>query len=239
MLDTKSPIEVLGLILALLGVFATAHTVLERIFKYSLFTTLLAITPLFLRSWFPHEPSILWFENRSTNRNIYESWDVAFIYLFLLPIILFLNAGFFTFVILRLVDVYHITIPLLIAWFLLILVSNFMAACNQAALKFKDINPTLNDINQILAHMQRHPYLTLRFITGYFFLNWIKTPITTLVLLCLFILLVLLYWPAWLIRALQRTNKLPLTRESDRTNYLIVYSVIFICAGLLLNFIFS
>lgn len=239
MLDPKSPIEILGLIFAVAGVIATAHTMLERIFHYSLFSTLLAITPLFLRSWFPHEPSILWFENRSMNRNIYESWDLALIYLFMLLIIFFLSAGFLIFLIFRLINFYYIPTSLLVAWFLLLLFSNFISAGNQAAIQFKIINPMLKNINQIAEHMRRNPLLTLRFATKHFFLNWIKTPFTTLKLLCLVILLVLLYWPAWLIRSFQRTNKIPLTDEGDRTNYLIVYSVFFICVGLLLNFLFS
>ena len=122
MIDSKTPLDFLSLALALIGALAGAHILVERLFNYSLFTTFIKITPTFLRNMFPNAESILWFENRNIQKSIYDSWYLSFIFLLILLSVFFLTAGFWIFLILRLISIFYIPLSILIIWFFIIFI---------------------------------------------------------------------------------------------------------------------
>lgn len=236
MLELKSPLAILGLVLSTSGIIAGGYVLVERLFTCTLFSIFLTLTPRFLQSFFPHNPTITWLEIRS-NRNLYQSWDVAFIYLLLLPVLFFLFTGFWLFLILKVLGVYDLGTAWLGIWFIVLCSNNMWAAVNQYAVEIKAQNNKAT-VETITQRMQRNPIATLKRWGFYFFRNWIKAPLTTFQLLLTVVLFVLLHWPAWLINGVTGWN-INLEDNNARKYYYTGYTVLFLLAGLVLMFLFD
>ncbi|HUT67953.1 MAG TPA: hypothetical protein VMW86_05330 [Dehalococcoidales bacterium] len=240
MYEFKTPLEFIGLAISILGVFAGCHILVERVFNYSLFKAALVLIPAFLRLMFPSDENILWFENRINKRTIFESWDLSLIFLFLLLLTFALSIGFWLFLILRLLSIFYFPVLLLVLWGVIILLNNIYSACNQAALRFKILYPNKTTTKtDILTAMQQEPGLTFKLLSMYFWSNWIRTPLVTFILLLTIFLVVLLYWPCWIINLIRPNNKLRINEKKTKTNYFSIYSAVLIVTGIIINFIAS
>jgi len=237
MLELKSPLAILGLVLSTSGILAGGYLLIERLFNRVLFSTFLTLTPRLLRAFFPYEPTIAWFEIRS-NRNLYQSWDIALIYLLLLPIIFSLFIGFLPFFILKVLGVYDLGTAWLSIWFVFLCLNHLWAAVNQHAVEIKAQHRRAT-VETIKQRMKQDPRVTSKRWVSYFFSNWIKAPFTTLQLLITVVLFVLLHWPAWVIQAFNKGTKLDLSTNETRRNYYIGYMLLFTIIGLFLIFFFN
>lgn len=240
MFESQSPIAILGLILSICGTLATGHALIERLIGSTLFSTLLSYTPKFLNSLIPYEPALIWFEIRSSNRDIYYTWDLSLIYLVLLSLVLFVMGGFWVFLVLKLIWGYDIGLFWLIFWLAILCFNYYFSASNQAAFKMKILHPyKLKSPEDIKNYMRQNPIETLKLWTAYFFRNWIAAPFTTLILLLIVVLNIVLHWPAWLIQVLPKVNKINLADSNTRKYYYIGYMLSFLIPGLILIFFFS
>jgi len=236
--DSIYVIELIGYIFSILAIIAAAHNLIERLFHYSLFDAFIKFGPFLLKSLVPHEPFYLWLECRTLNKNIYETWDVVLFYFISLTMVFSFVAGFWIILVLKILSIIHISIYILIPWFLILLVANSKSAYNQAAINFKTVYfPNLENAKQIKEKMTLEPLLTFKLYIKHFFRNWPLTPYNTLTVLLIVILILVLYWPAWLIQAIQRKNKLDLSNEKTRATYFMGYFLFFAIIGLTLNLI--
>ena len=120
----------------------------------------------------------------------------------------------------------------------MLFIANHRSAIHQAAINFKAIYyPNLEDAEQLKGKMALEPFITAKLYFKNFLKNWPLTPYNTLIVLLIVILVIVLYLPAWLIRSVQRGNKLDLTDERIRTNYFLGYFLFFALLGSTLSFI--
>jgi hypothetical protein len=230
------PLAILGLVLSISGTVAGGYLLIERLFNCTFFAIFLNLTPRFIQSVFPRDPTITWFTIH-VNRNIYASWHVALIYFLLLPIVFSVMVGFWVFLILRLFGVYYIGTAWLCIWFVVLCLSYFRSAINQYAVEVKAKHEKA-DAEDLKKYMIQDPKTLFKRGTFYFFLNWIKAPFTTLELLLIVSLFVLLHWPAWLIQIFPRI-RLDLNDSEARRRYYAGYMVVFLVSGLILLFFFK
>jgi hypothetical protein len=227
-----TPLKLLGLVLSISGIISGAYLLMEWLFTYRLFTVFRKFAPEMLRALFPHDPTILWFSIRS-DRGLYNAWDVALVYLLLLPILFLLAAGCWVFLVLRLASISDIGTSWLSAWFVINWLVYSWSSVNQYAveLKVKDKEATPESIKK---HMVEDPWGTLRRWTFYSLRNWLTTPAVSAVLLVIVVLFVLLHWPAWIIKALHVTH-LDLESNRSRTYYYVTYALLAGIPGLILT----
>ena len=231
----KTPLEILGLALSISGAIAGVYIIAEQLFKSTVFTVFLKALPAFLQSFFPNDATILWFTVQA-NKNLYNSWHIALIYLVLMPTIFALFVGCWIFLVLALLGVFNIGTKWLIIWFILIAVNYMWSATNQYAveIKFHDRRLGVNGIiNRMLSDLPK----TMKRWSYYFFTNWIRGPFTALRLCLITFLFVLLHWPAWLIQTVP-VFRFDLTNRKIRRYYYSWYAGIFIIAGLVLTTLF-
>jgi hypothetical protein len=233
----KSISDILWLIFSISAAIATAHIIIERLFGSPLFSTFLLVMPGFARALFPFEHAILWFEHRSLNNKIDQAWDLCLIYFFMLLLVLAFIEGLWISIILQLLSVWHLPFLLLVLWFALLFFSNFVSASIQTAIKIKMIPPPIKTINGIKKRMFKNPALTLKLFFSFFFQNWIMPGFNTLKLLFTVSLVIILYWPAWVIRRLQKNNKLDLSNKDERNYYFAGYTLFCVLAAILLKFL--
>jgi hypothetical protein len=235
-MELKTSLEVLGLVLAISGVIAGSYIVVETLIRSTVFSVFWKVNPAFLRSFYPNDIAILQFTIRA-NGSLYSNWGVALIYLFLLPIVFSIFVGCWVFLILRLLGIFDIGPIWLTIWFILVAINHILAAVGQHALeiRFHDHRlRTLGITNRMLSDLPN----TMKRWSYYFLTNWIKAPITTLLLLLIIVLFVLLHWPAWLIQIVPKF-RFDLTNARIRRYYYAWYAVIFGVSGLILAFIFK
>ena len=82
-MEIKSIFDIFGYAFIVLGIIAGAHTILERLIHYSLFTTFLKLAPSAIGSLSDAKPLKAWLEARTLNRQLHEMWDVSFFYFFM------------------------------------------------------------------------------------------------------------------------------------------------------------
>lgn len=235
MAESQSPFAFLGLALLISGVIGAGHILIERLVTTKLFSIFLTLTPKLLTAQFNYEPAMVWFEARS-RKNLYDCWDISLIYLFLLSLILAMTVGFWVFLVLRILGIHNIRVSLLIIWFVLLCISNGVAAANQHAveIKFQHRRATAERVKE---YMRENPEHTLKRCAYYFLRNWVGTIFTTLKLLSTIVLFILLHWPAWLLRGI-RILKIDLNDRKNREYYYITCAVLASVAGSLLLFFF-
>jgi len=236
MFNPNAPLAILGLVLSISGIIAGGYLLLERLFSSKLFSIFLIFTPNFLQAIFPHDPAITWFRIRS-NRNLYDSWDVSFIYFLLLPIISTAMIGFWAFLVLRICGVYDLGTSWLTFWFVMLCLNYMWSAVNQYAIEIKAKHRKAS-VKRIKGYIIQDPIATLKKWLSYFFRNWIKAPLTALELLLIVVLFILLHWPAWLLRGVSKIQ-INLNDANARKYYYTGYMVVFLAAGLLLMFFFD
>lgn len=236
MFDPKTAYAILGLALCISGTIATGYILIERLFFSKLFSIFFVLTPDILQSQFKHDPAIAWFKIRS-NRNLYDCWDIGFIYLFLLSLVLIMTVGFWVFLVLKILGVNSIGTFSLIIWFAVLCSHNMWSVVNQHYVEIKARHKRAT-VERVKRYMMEEPLNTLKRWCFYFFSNWIRTPFTTLKLLLIIILFVLLHWPVWLLKSVG-ILKIDLNDANIRKYYYTGYTVIFLVAGLLLMFFFT
>lgn len=236
MVESQSPFAFLGLALSISGAISLGHILVERLVSTELFSVFLTLTPNFLTSQFNYEPAIAWFKVRSS-RNLYDCWDIALIYLFLLSLVLIMGVGFWVFLVLRILGIYNIRTGLLIIWFAVLCITNVWAAVNQHAVEVKAQRKTAT-VEKVKEYMIENPVDTLKRSAHYFLRNWVGTPFTTLKLLLIVVLFVLLHWPAWLLKGV-KILKIDLNDKNTHKYYYITYGVLASVAGISLIFFFN
>lgn len=209
---------------------------IERLFSSTLFSIFLKLTPRLIQSLLPRDAAIIWFTTHA-NRNIYASWNVALIYLLLLPTVFSLMIGFWVFLILRICGVYNIGTAWLCVWFVVLCLSYSWSAVNQYASEVIAKHKRAK-AETITKYMIQDPKILLKRCSFYFFMNWIKAPLTTLKLVLMIFLFVLLHWPAWIIQIFPRI-KLDLTDSDTRTHYYVGYMLLSVIPGIVLIFFFD
>jgi hypothetical protein len=236
MFDPKTPLSILGLIFSISGIIAASNLIIERIFRFTLFSVFISFTPNFLQALFKLDPGIAWFKIRSSG-DMYDLWDVSLIYLLMLSIVLIALVGFWVFLILRLLGIYDIGTFWLSSWFIVLIVTYFQSAVQQHALeiKYKHKRATTE---QIEVYMKKDPIATSRRWLHHFFLNWIRSPLVTLVLLLIIGLFIVLHWPYWLLKMGLKLH-FNLNNAKTRQTYYSTYAIIFGVGGLLLMFFFD
>jgi len=236
MFDPISPYAILGLALSISGAISTGYILVERLIGSKLFSAFLLATPVFLQSQFKDDPAIAWFKLRSS-RSLYDCWDVGFIYLFILLLVLIMMGGIWVFLVLNILGVYNIGIPWLIIWFVVLCSSHMWSAVNQHYIEIKARHKRAAT-ERVKRYMMEDPINTIKRWFFYFFKNWITAPFTTLYLLLIVIIFVLLHWPAWLLKGVG-ILKMDLNDANSRKYYYTGYTVIFLVSGLLLMFFFN
>lgn len=239
MFSDSSLSNILWLIFAISSAISAAHIVVEKLLNYKLFPIFLALMPKVLKIFFPRTSVILWFENKTLQKNIYQAWDLAFIYLGILLSTLVLIAGFWVVLILKLVSVIEVPILLLVFWFLILLTNNIISTSNQVGLYFSLQKPKTNELNEIKRRMTENKDLAAKLGIAYFFRNWLFPIFTNFGLLILVILVIELYWPSWVIQSFQKTNKLNMNRNNIRTTYFAAYTGICAVVSILIKFVFK
>ncbi len=217
------------------GAIAGSYIIVERLTGSTLFSIFLKVMPALLRAILPNDETILWFTIRA-ERNLYGSWDVALIYLLLLPIVFSIFLGCWVFLILKLLGIFELGTVWLILWFFVVAIDYFISSSNQYALELKYHDRRLG-IQGIKNRMRSDPFKALKRWSYYFISNSVRAPYTTLKVLLITVLFVLLHWPAWLIRVIP-AFRFDLTNRKNRRYYYAWYAAIFIIAGLLLNTLF-
>ncbi len=234
MTDPRTPIELLGLILSISALIAGAYLLMERLFAYRVFSVFLALTPKLLQSLFPHDATIAWFTIRS-GRSLYDAWDVALVYLFLLPALFVIEVGCWVFLALRLAGISYIGTSWLFSWFVFNWFIYSWSAVNQYAVEIKIKNKKATP-EGIKKSMIEDPGLTLKRWIYYFLRNWLVTPLIASALVLIIILFVLLHWPAWVIKAFPKIH-LNLDNKRSRTYYYLTYMLLAGIPGLVLTFL--
>jgi len=163
-------------------------------------------------------------------------WDMALIYLLLLPLVFILMVGFWVFLVLRIFGVYNLGTFWLSFWFIVLCFTYMWSAVNQHAVEMKAKHKRAN-VERIKGYMMQDPIATSRRWLFYFFVNWIKSPFTTLKLLLIVILFVLLHWPAWLLKG-AGVLQMNFDDTNTRKYYYIGYMVTHLVAGLVLMFLY-
>lgn len=148
-----------------------------------------------------------------------------------------MTAAFWVFLVLRVLGVYNIGTSLLILWFVVLCVSNGVAAVNQCAvqIKFQHNRATAEGVEE---YMRENPEITLQRCAHYFLRNWIGTILTTVRLLSTVVLFLLLHWPVWLLKGM-RVLRTDLNDSKAREYYYVAYGVLASVAGSLLVFFFK
>jgi hypothetical protein len=237
MFETKSVLAIIGLIISIVGALVGGNLVVEKFFKFQLFVVFFRFFPQLVQAIVPSEPAITWLATRS-NRSIYYSWDIAFIYIALLPVLLILATGLWFLLIFRILNVYSISLGILIVWFLVLCYVYSVSASNQYAMEVQFKHKTAN-IETLKMLIIKDPETTAKRWAYFFFINWIRTPLVGLSLLLLFLFLVILFWPAWIINAFSKKTKINLEKDRSRKYYYACYSTVFIIVGLILMFLFD
>ena len=215
---------------------AGGYLIVELLFRSKLFSTFLTLTPAVLQSQFPSEPFMSRFKARSTD-DLYDAWDMAFLYVLLLAVTFSAMAGFWLFLLLRLFGAYDLGIGWLAAWFILLLVIYAKSASDQYAFELKARHKKAG-IAVIKKYMLRDQANTLKRWGFYFVLNWVKAPITALQVLLIACLFVWLHWPLWVVRAITKT-RVDMQDENQRRYYYVGYALLFQGLGLVFRFLFS
>jgi hypothetical protein len=76
-MELKSAADIFGFVFIVLGIITGAHTILENLFHYSLFSAFLNLAPNAISSLSDAKPITAWLEARTLNRQFHEMWDVA------------------------------------------------------------------------------------------------------------------------------------------------------------------
>lgn len=234
-MSIQTPLGMLGLALGICGAIAGANIIVEQLFGSTLFTTFLKAIPAFLQSFFPNDATILWFTVRA-NRNLYGSWDIALIYLVLIPTVFLLLVGCWLFLILKLLGIFNIGTVWLIVWFVVVVFDYGVSASNQYALELKSHDRRLRVLG-IKNRMYSDPVKTLKRWSYHFLSNWVRGPFTALKILLIIVLFVLLHWPAWLVQIVP-AFRFDLNSRKTRRYYYAWYAFIFIAMGLILSTLF-
>jgi hypothetical protein len=224
----------LGLALAILGIIAGVNIVVELLFNNPLFTAFLNVIPVYLQSIFPNDPAILRFTIKA-KENLYNSWDIAIIYLVLMPVVSMLFTGCWLFLILALLGVFNIGTVWLIIWFVVTAVLYFMSASNQYAIEIVSDDRRLRS-KGVTKRLYADPMKTIKRVSIQFVINWVRTPLAALGILLTEILFVLLHLPAWLIKIIP-AFRFDLSDKQVRTRYYAFYALIFGIAGAVLAYI--
>jgi hypothetical protein len=212
-MELKTPLEILGLALGISGAIAGSYIIIERLIKTTLFSLFLKAIPLYIQSLIPYDATINRFIVHA-NRDFYSSWDVAFIYLLLMPIIFVSFAGCWVFLVLKLLGILDIGTIWLIIWFIFIAIIYWWSASAQYAWELKFHDRRLGK-QGIMNRMWLNPFKTVKRWNYYFWSNWFRAPYTTLKLLLIVALFVLLHWPAWLIQIIP-TFRFDITIRKNR-----------------------
>jgi hypothetical protein len=224
----------LGLTLVILGIIAGVNTVVELLFTNPLFTTFLNVIPVFLQSVFPNDPEVLRFAIRAKG-NLYNSWDIAIIYLVLMPVVSMLFTGCWLFLILALLGVFNIGTVWLIIWFVVTALIYLVSAKDQYTIEIVSADRRLRS-KGVKNRMLADPIKTMQRVSIQFVINWVRTPLAALGILLTVLLFVLIYWPAWLIKIIP-AFRFDLSDKQVRTRYYAFYALIFGIAGAVLAYI--
>ena len=162
----------LGLTLVILGIIAGVNTVVELLFTNPLFTTFLNVIPVFLQSVFPNDPEVLRFAIRAKG-NLYNSWDIAIIYLVLMPVVSMLFTGCWLFLILALLGVFNIGTVWLIIWFVVTALIYLVSARDQYTIEIVSADRRLRS-KGIRNRMLADPIKTMQRVSIQFVINWVR-----------------------------------------------------------------
>jgi hypothetical protein len=233
-MEAKSSSDIIGFIFVVIGVLVGTHTVLVSIFRYSLFTIFIKLIPQTVNGFRGDSPSSTWVEIQSQNKQPQEMW-ISLLLFPLLVVVLFLMAGCWVFLALKLTSVINLNTSVLVTWFLFNAIAFFISACNQAALfvMFKDHRVKRKET--IVYRMSQKPLKTILMVFGHFFTNWIRGPIVTLTEVIIVLLVILLYWPFWIIHFILRKS-FDLGQDKSRNSYFVIYTAILALLGLSFNF---
>ena len=227
-------VGLLGLSLAILGIIAGVNIVVELLFTNQLFTTFLNVIPVFLQSVFPNDPEVLRFAIRAKG-NLYNSWDIAIIYLVLMPVVSMLFTGCWLFLILALLGVFNIGTVWLIIWFVVTALIYLVSARDQYTIEIVSADRRLRS-KGIRNRMLADPIKTMQRVSIQFVINWVRTPLAALGILLTVLLFFLIHWPAWLIKIIP-AFRFDLSDKQVRTRYYAFYALIFGIAGAVLAYI--
>lgn len=226
-----SVLHILGLFLQILALILPAYLLFENFFGSALFTVFWKLTPLFIQSMYPGDPATNSFAMRA-NRNIYDCWDTALSYLFLLPIVLAIMVGPWVFLVLKICGIYDFSTGWLTAWFILLALLYLVSGINQYAIEIVKTHPKSNAETIQKLVVSNFKMLTKRSFY-HWCRNWIISPLMTLILLSLDALLVLLNGPAWLVKFFYR--KFSIADNDTRRHYYIAYGLIAGILGIILT----
>ena len=236
-MELKSAADIFGYAFIVLAIITGAHAIFETLFHYSPFSAFLSLAPKAISSVSDAKPLSVWLEARTLNRQFHEMWDVALFYLVMLSTVLFMMSGCWLFLILKLLSIVNVPTGLLITWFIFNALLFFISASNQAALTFRIKDHRLRRIKTIVNRMHQNPTLTLKLVLKFFLSNWFLGPLNTFKVLLIDLLIVILYWPSWLIKFLLRKN-IDLNTNKTRTTYFIACAASFALIGTSLSFFF-
>jgi hypothetical protein len=237
MFHFSSARDVIWLVVSLSGAAATAHLVIERMFGSPMFSMFVKVIPRLMTTLYPYEPAFSWFEQKTNAESIEEAGDVCLVFLVALLAVVFLMLGFWVVLVMRLASKWHVPTPVLLIWFFALFVGNVVSAANQTAITFKMIPPPVKTVNGVRNRMLRDPLATAKVAMKYFAQDWVLPIFHSLKLLLTVILVIVLYWPAWVIHATQRNHRLDLAKSDVRTLYFGTYSLFCVVAAVLLRFL--
>ena len=232
-------LEILGLLLVVSSFIVAGHTLVERIFNYSSIVVLTEYLPKFLKAYIPSNAFITWYEIRSLRLNFYGDWHVVLFLTGCTTLTFALFSGFWALLVLKVLG-FNISNYWLLSYCLFLAFIYFWSSINQTFIKMailhKDeltfIRNTHNNIdtNDMIGVFVKYPKQIMRYIVLYFFVNWVKSPVTSLGILLVLMLLVVMHWPAWLTNVLPNRYHIDITNSDTRRNYYIGY---FVSAGVL------
>jgi len=206
----------LGFVLGSCATIAGINIVVEQLFRGALFTSFLQLAPVLMQSFLPNDTTTLWFAVRA-NKSLYNGWDVALIYLVLLPMVFMLFVGCWLFLVLALLRVFNIGALWLIIWFVVTAVVYFVSASNQYALEIKSHDKRLG-VPGVKNRMFADPMKTVKRVSFIFVVYWVSAPLGTLAIYLITVLFVLIHWPAWLIQTIPAL-RFDLTNKRERQVY--------------------
>lgn len=216
----------------LAGITAT-HTVLERLLHYSLFTAFIKFIPIAIRDISNSPKLSLWVESHTTNRDLYEMCGAVLIYFIILSSALFLFFGCWVYLILQILSIVHIPTSLLVTWFIVIFLLMFISAGNQTAVFLMVRDRRLKKIDTIKNRMRQNPSLTLKLTLKFFLTN--LSPLNTLKVLLVALLIIVFYWPAWIIQPILK-KRINLNDANTRSTYFTTCAFVYGIFGTSINF---
>lgn len=231
----KSIADITGYIFMVWGLSIGAHTVLESLFRYNTFTMFLDLAPRAIAGISGDNELSVTLASRTYQKKPYEIWDVAFVYLLILSVMLFIQLGCWLFLILKMSSVVSISTSLLATWFLLNFLVCVIAASNQTALSLIMKDKRLRRIDTVKKHLKEKRSYTLNTFSKFFLKNWIQAPLETLKMLGIFLFIVVLYSPFWIMKLFR--FDIDMDNRRTRIYYFTATAFVFSLFGASLSFI--